>query len=73
MELQGRYPGKTFVTDDMFNAFISMRAVAFHTTHGQNIICGFSTEGYAPVASLCDAFGSQSWFIKSLIGKTGNI
>ena len=44
----------------MFNVFVSTCAVAFHTENGQNKTSKFDTEGFVPVASLCDIVGSLS-------------
>ena len=57
----------------VFNAFLPTFSVTFHTTHGQNKTHWFDTGGFVPVSSLCGIVGSPSWFIKFLIGKTGNI
>ena len=50
-----------------------MCAVAFCTTHGQNNTHKRYTEGFLPVASLNAVVKSPSSFIRSLIGRTGNI
>ena len=57
----------------MFHAFPSTFEVPFYTIHGQNITLRFTTEGFAPVYRLCGVVSSPYWFIKFLIGKTGNI
>ena len=57
----------------MFNAFVSTWAVTFCTTHKKNRTCGFGTEGFVTVSSLCVVVGSPSRFIKCLIGRTVNI
>ena len=57
----------------MFNAFVSTCAVDFRTTHENNKTPGFYTEGFVPVAGFCGLGGSPYWFIKYLIGGTGNI
>ena len=57
----------------MLNVFISMCAVALRTTHGQNNTRKWDTEGFVPVAILCGVVGSSSFFIRSLIGRTGKM
>ena len=57
----------------MFNAFVSTCEVAFCTTHGQNKTHSYDTEGFVSVAILCGIVGSQSWFTKCWIGRTGDI
>ena len=42
-------------------------------THGQNNTCKCDTEGSVPVSSLCGVVGLPSFFIRYLIGRTGNI
>ena len=57
----------------MFNDFVSTFAIAFRTTHVQNIMCKWDTEGFIPVASFCGVVRSPSLFIRSLIGRTGKM
>ena len=57
----------------MFNAFVSTCAFVFHKIYEKYIMRRFDTGGLVPVSSLCGIVGSPPWFIKCLIGKTGNI
>ena len=57
----------------IFNVFVSTCAVDFRTTHGQNKRHKCDTKGFVPVASLYGVVRSPSSFIRSLIGRTGNI
>ena len=57
----------------IFNAFLSTCSVAFLTTHEQNNMCKCDTEGFVHVAILIIVVGSQSPFIRCLIGNTGKI
>ena len=57
----------------IFNAFVLMCAVAFHTINGQNNTRKCDIKGFVPVGSLNGVVGSAFSFIKSLIGRTGKI
>ena len=57
----------------IFHAFVSTCAIAFSTTHWRNKTCGFDTDSFVPVSSLCGVVGLPSWFTKCLIGRSGNI
>ena len=54
----------------IFNAFVSIYAVDFRTTHGQNNTHKCDTEGFVPVASLCGVVVSPSSFMRCLVGRT---
>ena len=57
----------------IFNAFVPTCAVAFRTTHRQNNTFKCYSEYFIDVASLNGIVVPPSWFIRSLIGRTGNI
>ena len=74
VEYQQRYRENPFCAWwRMFNAFFSTCAVSFRTINGQNNTRKCDTEGFVSVASLCGVVGSPFLFIRSLIGRTGNI
>ena len=73
VELHQRYHKNILWLMTFFNSFLLMYEFPFCTTHGVNVTCRFDTEVFVPDAIFCGVICSPYWFIKVLIGKTGNI